>query len=109
VSFRLETWLKACGPNGPTTLQPPVSWLGVVGPVVGAVALVMVAVVVVVFAVVMMFAVVLTVVVARRVVGAVPGDGGTGTPDGDGERDGERCGYARYEFHSCLLMDEFRS
>jgi hypothetical protein len=59
----------------------------------------MVAVVVVVSTVVMMFAVVLTAVMARWVVGAVLGDGGTGTTYGDGQCDGERRGYARYRFH----------
>jgi hypothetical protein len=54
---------------------------------------------VVVFAVVMMFAVVM----ARRVVGAVLGDGGSRAPNSQGEGDSERRGYARYEFHFCLL------
>jgi hypothetical protein len=55
---------------------------------------------VVVFAVVMMFAVMLTVVMARWVVGAMLGDGGACATYGDGQGDGERCGYARYELHS---------
>jgi hypothetical protein len=61
--------------------------------VLGAVMMVMV------FAVVVMLAV----VVAGRIVGAVLGDGGSGAPDGEGQCDGERRGYARYELHSCLL------
>jgi hypothetical protein len=79
----------------------------VVGPVVGAVALVMVAVVMVVFAVVVMFPMVLTVVMAGRVVGTVLGDGGSGATYGDGQGDCKRRGYARYRLHSCLLVDEF--
>lgn len=51
----------------------------------------------------------LAVVVARRVIGAVLGDGGSGTANGECECNGESSGYARYRFHFCLLMDEFRS
>jgi hypothetical protein len=57
-------------------------------------------VMVVVFAVVMMLAVVLTVMMAGRVVGAMLGDGGSGAPNDEGQCDGERSGYARYELHS---------
>jgi hypothetical protein len=47
-------------------------------------------------AVVVMFAVVM----ARRVVGAILGDGCSGATYGEGQGDGERSGYARYELHS---------
>jgi hypothetical protein len=53
-------------------------------------------------AVVMVLAVMvmLAVVVTRRVVGAILGDGCSGPPYGEGQGDGERSGYARYELHS---------
>ncbi|MCW2987372.1 MAG: hypothetical protein JWM24_310 [Solirubrobacterales bacterium] len=53
-------------------------------------------VVMVVLAVVMMR----TMVMAGWVVGAMLGDGGACATYGDGQGDGERCGYARYELHS---------
>jgi hypothetical protein len=80
--------------------------LSVVGPVVGAVALMMVPVVMV-FAVMVMFAVVLTVVMAGRIVATVLGDGGSGSAYREGQGNEERCGYARYRLHFCLLLNEF--
>ena len=74
-----------------------------VGPVVGAVALMVVPVVVMVLAVMVMLAVGMT----GRVVGAMLGDGASGTANGERQSDGERCGYTRYRLHFCLLMNEF--
>jgi hypothetical protein len=72
--------------------------------VVGAVAVMVLAVVVMVFALVVMLAMVM----AGWVIGAVLGDGGSGTANGERQGNGESSGYARYRFHFCLLMDEFR-
>jgi hypothetical protein len=59
---------------------------------------------VVMLAVVMVLAVMLTLIVGWRVVGTVLGNRGSGAADGKCEGDGERCGYARYELHLCLLI-----
>jgi hypothetical protein len=56
--------------------------------------------VVMVLAMMMMFAVVLTVMMAGWIVGAMLGDGASGTSDSKGQGDGERSGNARYELHS---------
>jgi hypothetical protein len=68
----------------------------VVGPVVGAVALVVVPVMVV-------FAVMVT----WRVVGTVLGHGGSGAANGERQGNGESSGYTRYRLHFCLLLNEF--